>query len=126
MAEVAPMKTYYAWVVAQSDDYAEALVAKLIRRGFTIGPLGRQLITTYEGSASAVIAMSIYRIPRTEQEKKEWTALGIHAEITDTIKVVKGKFWGLVVSSAGDCTWNVGNAHLNEEEVLQSQLKKAN
>lgn len=126
MAEVAPIKTFYAWVVAQSSEYAEALVAKLIKRGFTVGPLGRQLITTYDGNAASIIAMSIYRIPRNEAEKKEWTALGVHAEVTDTIKVVKGKFWGLIVSSSADCTWNVGNAHLNEEEILQAQLKKVN
>lgn len=126
MAEVAPIKTYYAWVIASSSEYAEQLVAKLIKRGFTVGPLGRQLITTYDGNAAAIIAMSIYRTPRNDQEKKEWTATGVHAEVSDVIKVVKGKFWGLIVASTCDCTWNTGNIHLNEEEVLQAQLKKVN
>lgn len=126
MAEITPVKTYYAWVVASSSDSAEALVAKLIKRGFTVGPLGRQLVTTYEGNAATIVAMSIYRNPKTEQEKKEWTATGVHAEITDVVKVVKGKFWGLIVASSCECTWNIGNIHLNEQEIVQAQYKKVN
>lgn len=126
MAETSQVRTFYAWIVAQSSEYAEALVAKMIRRGFTVGPLGRQLITTYEGNAASIIAMSVYRLPRNDQERKEWTAVGVHAEITDVIKCVKGKFWGLIVSGSADCTWNTGNIHLNEEEILQAQLKKVN
>lgn len=126
MSDEAPTKTYHVWVVAQTSDYAEQLVAKLIRRGFTVGPLGRQLITTYEGNAAAIIAMAVQRTPKNEAEKQEWTALGLHQEITDVIKVVKGKYWGLIVSAAAGCTWNTGNIHLNEAEIVQAQLKKVN
>lgn len=126
MSEEAPVKTFHAWVIAQTSDYAEQLVAKLIRRGFTVGPLGRQLITTYEGNAAAIVAMAITRTPKNDQERQEWTAMGVHQEITDVIKVVKGKYWGLIVSAAAGCTWNTGNIHLNETEILQAQMKKVN
>ena len=125
MAEVT--KTYYVWLVAQSDDYAEALVAKLVRRGFTIGPLGRALITKHDDNPAAVVAMSIFRIPRNDDERKEWTATGVHEEVCSVMKHIKGKFWGAVVSGASDCTWNVGNMSIHKEEKTQAEaLKKVN
>jgi hypothetical protein len=127
MAETAITKTYYVWVVASKDEFAEALVAKMIRRGFTIGPLGRQLITQHEDNPACVVAMSVWRAPRTDVERKEYTAGGVYTEVTDVIKHVKGKFWGIVVSAATESTWNMGNISLNAEELKQaSAAKKVN
>jgi len=117
-------KTYYVWVVAQKDEFAEALVAKLVRRGFTIGPLGRQLITKYEDNPACVVALSLYRVPRGDQERKEYTAMGVHQEVCDVMKHIKGKFWGLIVSAATDCTWNVGNISLQKEEAESFEAAK--
>jgi len=108
-------KTFYVWVIAGRDEFAESLVAKLVRRGFTVGPLGRQLITKHEDNPAVVVAFTVHRIPRNEAERREYTPLGLHTEVTDVIKVIKGKFWGMVVSSSGDCTWNVGNMSILEE-----------
>jgi hypothetical protein len=122
MAEVVTYKTYYVWIVASKDEFAESLVAKMVRRGFTVGPLGRQLITRHEDNPACVVAMSVYRIPRNDAERKEYTALGIHQEVTDVVKHVKGKFWGIVVSAASDCTWNTGNMSV----VAEEEAKKVN
>jgi len=111
-------ETYYAWMIAQKDDLAEVIVAKLIRRGFTVGPLGRQLITKHDDNPACVIAISLYREPLNDAERKEYNPLSIHDEITDIVKQVKGKFWGLVVSREADSTWNIGNVSLKAEEAL--------
>lgn len=121
------VKTYYVWVVAQRDDFAEQLVAKLVRRGYTVGPLGRALITKHDDNPAVVVAMSLFRSPRTDAERKDWNATGVHQEVTDVVKHIKGKFWGIVVSAAADCTWNVGNISLSKEEAAQIEaLKKVN
>ena len=121
------INTYYAWLFAASDEFAEALVAKMIRRGFTIGPLGRQLITKMDDNPAVAIAMSIYRKPKDMEERTDYNALGIHNEIASVVKNVKGKFWGIVVSQSSDCTWNVGNISLAAEAAaFEQDLKKVN
>ena len=115
---------WYVWVTAANSEFAEALCAKLIRRGFTVGPLGRQLITQFDDCPACVVAMSINRVPRSEAEKKEYTAMGVHAEVVDVIKHVKGKFWSLVVSESASCTWNVGNERFSEDEKQRVEAAK--
>lgn len=114
-------RTFYVWVVAQRADFAEALVSKLVRRGFNVGALGRQLITEAEDNPAVVVAMSLMRTPKNAVEQKEYTAIGVHGEVTDVIKQIKGKFWGIIVSAAENCTWNVGNMSLRAEEEDQAQ-----
>lgn len=124
MSESVPTKTYYIWVFAAKDDFAESLVAKMVRRGFTIGPLGRQLVLEREDNPSFAIAMSVYRIPRNDEERKEYNALGLHGEVSDVMKVIKGKYFGIVVSAAADATWNVGNVSI-KAEMKEVVLEKA-
>jgi hypothetical protein len=116
--------TWYVWLTAGQTDYAEGLCAKLIRRGWTVGPLGRQLITQFDDCPACVVALSIRRDPRNEEEKKEYTALGVHAELCDVMRHIKGKFWSLVVSEAALCTWSIGNARLSKEEKEKAEAAK--
>lgn len=115
---------WYVWVTASSSNFAEQLAAKLIRRGFTVGPLGRQLVTQHDDNPACVVAMSIHRVPRTEDEKKEHTPTGVHAEICDVIKHIKGKFWSLIVSESTNCTWNIGNEKLSDEDKQRAEAAK--
>jgi hypothetical protein len=118
---------WYVWVTASQADYAETLCSKLIRRGYTVGPLGRQLITQFDDCPACVVAMSISRAPRTEEEKKEYTATGVHSEVCDVMKHIKGKFWSLVVSESAACTWNIGNERLSKDEKDKAEnAKKVN
>lgn len=124
---MAETKTFYVWLIAAKDEFAEQLVSKMVRRGFTIGPLGRQLILRHDDNPACVVAISVYRIPRNDAERKEMTAIGVHNEVTDVIKHIKGKFWGIVVSEQCGCTWNVGNMSLEDEEKAAAiDLKKVN
>lgn len=107
---------YYAWVTAGSSEFAELLVAKMVRRGFTVGPLARFLITQNDDNPACVVAIHITRVPRDDDEKKDYTATGVHREIVDVIKHIKGKFWSLVVAEAAGCTWNIGNIKFSDEE----------
>jgi hypothetical protein len=121
------VQVYYVWVTSSNDGYAEALCSKLIRRGFTVGPLARHLITSHGDNPACVVALSLFRSPRNEQEKTEYTVAGIYAEVIDVIKHIKGKFWSLVVSEAAGCTWNIGNTRLSEEQKkLEADNKKVN
>jgi hypothetical protein len=116
---------WYVWFTASKSDFAETLCAKLIRRGWTVGPLARTLILEPEGSPACVVALSIHRVPRTKEEEKEYTATGVHSELCDVMKYIKGKFWSLVVSEAAGCTWNVGLGKLNEDGTDKEQAEAA-
>jgi hypothetical protein len=117
---------FYAWITADTDDYADALCAKLVRRGFYVGPMGRMLVTKREDSLAHVIAVVMYRRPRDEAEEKEYNVMGIHAEIADAVKQLKGKFWSLIVSKASACTWNIGAVKLNDDQRVAALAKKLN
>lgn len=124
MTETIRYTTYHVWFIAQRDAFAEALAAKLVRRGFTVGPLGRHFITSHEDNPACVVALSLYRAPRTEAERKEYNARGVHQEVTDVMKHVKGKFWAVVVSASADSTWNIGNESISEQERAKEEAKK--
>jgi hypothetical protein len=117
---------FFVWVTSSNVDYAEAAVAKLVRRGFTVAPLGRQLITQHVDNPACVIAFSLLRQPRNDEEKKEYTATGIHGEVTDVIRHVKGKWWSLIVSVGAASTWNIGNERSSEAEKVAEAAKKLN
>lgn len=119
-----PTKAYYVWLTAQNESFAELLVAKLVRRGYTIGPLGRQLIVLNKDNPACVVAISLYRKARTELERKGYNAMGIHDEVVDVIKQIKGKFWSVVVSAAEDATWNIGNCSLEDEQKERLEANK--
>lgn len=115
---------WYVWMTASQADYVESLCAKLIRRGWTVGPLARYLITQYDDSPSCVVALSIHRVPRDDAEKKEYTAMGVHTEVCDVMKTIKGKFWSLVVSEAAGCTWSIGNERLSKDDKEKAEAAK--
>lgn len=120
-------ETYYVWLVAERSEFGETLVAKMVRRGFTISPLGRQLITSSKDNPACIVAMGVSRTPRSDVERLEYTASGIHAEVCDVVKRVNGKFWGLIVSGSTECTWNIGNISLEaEKEEAHKAFKKIN
>ena len=118
---------YYVWLTASSSECAELLCAKLIRRGFHVGPLGRQLITQHDDNPACVVAFSVHRTPRNDEERAVYNPHGIHAEVVDVVKHIKGRFWSLVVSEATACTWALGNERFSEEEKRRAeQAKKVN
>lgn len=116
-------KTYCVWVTASKEYFAEGLVAKLVRRGFQVEALGRQLITNQEDNMSVVVAVGLFRQPKTEQERKEYNAHGIYHEVVDVLRLLKTKYSSIVVSASEDATWNIGNCTISAEEKEQTQAK---
>lgn len=123
MSEVT--QTWYVWLVAAKHEFAEALVARLVRRGFTVGPLGRQLISRYDEGPDCVVAFSMKRDPRDDAERKAYTPSGIYTEVRDVLKLVDAKYWGIVISESAACTWCTGNSSINSEiEQRDSERRK--
>lgn len=121
---MAAASIWYVWFTASKPEFAETLVAKMVRRGWTVGPLARCLILEADDCPSCVVALSIHRVPRGEEEKKEYTATGVHAELCDVMKFIKGKYWSLVVAEASGCTWNIGNERISKDEKEKAEAAK--
>jgi hypothetical protein len=118
--------TFYVWVTTFDTSYVDQLCAKLVKRGFMVGAMGRRLITDHESYATSVIAISLHRPPRGDEEKREYTAVGVHAEVTDVLRAMKAKYASIVVSIAAGCTWNIGNERVTPEQRVVELTKKLN
>lgn len=118
------MKVFYVWLTCPSDTNFDAIVASLLKRGYTVGPLGRSLSLSYVDKPALVVAMSLSRQPHGEPEEKEYTPAGIHDEVMNVVKVSKSRIYSIIVSESAACTWNVGNMSIAQIEL--EELKKNN
>lgn len=117
---------FYVWLTTFDTSYVDQLCLKLIKRGFVVGAMGRKLFTEHEDNAVSVVALSIHRHPVSEEEKRDYTATGIHAEITDVLRTLKAKWASMVVSVTAGCTWNIGNVRVTAAERAVELTKKLN
>ena len=118
------MKLFYVWLTSPAEEKFDDIVSTLLKRGYTVGPLGRSLCLSYVDKPAHIVALSLYRQPRGEPEEKEYTPAGIHDEVMNVVKVVKAKVYSIVVSESAGCTWNVGNMSVSKMEM--EELKKKN
>ena len=103
------MDQYYVWLTAPKSDFFSDLTGHLLRRGYTVSPLGRTGILSYADKPAHVIALSLARTPKTDEETTAYAPSGIHDEVMDVIKILKVKVYSIVVCKACGCTWNTGN-----------------
>jgi len=111
------MDQYYVWLTAPKSDFFSDLTGHLLRRGYTVSPLGRTGILSYADKPAHVIALSLARTPKTDEETTAYAPSGIHDEVMDVIKILKVKVYSIVVCKACGCTWNTGNMSLAAMEA---------
>lgn len=111
-------KTFYAWLICPLSEKGKVddIVPALIKLGFNVGPLGRNLILAYTDKPSIVIALTLYRNPTNDAEKTTYTSTGVYDEVLNICKLKKVKVQAMIVSEASPCAWNVGNISVAEEE----------
>jgi hypothetical protein len=128
MAEELPTRPFCVWIITpinQRESLSEDVVSKLVRRGFTVGPLGGSLVTSHDDRPAAVISLSVYRVPRTQEERNEYNATGMYHEVCDVLKVVKARFLAIVISSPTQgSSWNYGNISIEKELKAQEEANK--
>ena len=113
---------FYVWITSPQSDYFNSLTGLLLKRGFSVSPLGRSGIIAYADKPAHVIALSIQRSPKTKEEQNSYTANGVHDEVMNVIKVLNAKIFSIIVTKAVSCTWNTGNMSL--EVMANEELKK--
>lgn len=113
---------FYVRVTSPQSDYFSSLTGLLLKRGFSVAPLGRTGVIAYVDKPAHIIALSVQRSPKTKEEQDSYTVNGIHDEVMDIVKVLKVKIFSIIVTKAIACTWNTGNMSL--EAMANDELKK--
>lgn len=107
---------FYVWVTVSDPTFVEPLCSKLIRRGFSVGPISRTPVTQWDGIVGAVIGLAVSCEPAPEAQ--EHNVRGVYDEVVDVIKQVEGKYLSAVVVEATSCMWNSGNVRVDDEKKL--------
>ena len=122
------MHGFYVWITTSIGDYAEALVGKLIRRGYSVMALGGRLVLSRDDNPSTVIAFTLTRRLTKDDKHDEIKCSEIYAEVVDVIKLLEGKFWSIVITRNHEgCTWDVSNISISQEkQEFLDEAKKMN
>lgn len=114
---------YYVWITSPKSDYFSDLTGVLLKRGYTVGPLGRSGVLQYVDRPAAVIALTLNREPRSPEEEAAWTPSGVHEEVMDAVKILKIQVISIIVCKSCACTWNTGNMSVSRMEAEESAKK---
>lgn len=120
--------TYYVWITAITGVYDGKIAATLVKRGYTTRALADTLTVSRDDIVGAVIAFSVKPIEKTTEtgEKQVFSLKEVYNDILDILKFHKVKYFSLVVSSASDCTWSVGNVANTQKDATVSEKKSVN
>lgn len=95
------MYIYYVWITALSSTYQDAIISRLVQRGYMVGPASKDgkvsLVT--EGCPAALIALSVYKQEEEVDVKK------IYEDIYAILKEIPAKYYSVVVSLSHEATW---------------------
>lgn len=110
---------YNVWITVPDGEIIDMLTSSLVKRGYTIGPLGRRLVLTYSDNPACVLALSLGRDYRDDDvdyhEDDKLTVSSVYDEVLNIIKLNKFKFFSLIVTESSGCTWNIGNMSIADE-----------
>lgn len=113
---------FNVWITSVSDSYTEAVVGRLVRRGWEVKSLGKSLSLGNEDNLAVLIAIAIARqLPANDVQD---TVTIIYDEIKDVLKAFKVKYYSLVVIETSACTWSLGNVTKSLIEESASERKK--
>lgn len=111
------MNRYYVWITMLTASYASMIVGKLVKKGFTVGPILPQddLVLGGKDTPSALMALILDRVDEKDISK-----------ILNTVKQVladlKVKYHSIVISGAtGTATWSGSNISLKEIEEVKAK-----
>lgn len=114
---------YYVWLTAPKSDFFNELSGALLKRGYTVSPMGRSGILSYVDKPAHIISLAVHRTPKSPEEEADYTPTGVHDEVMDVIRALKIRIYSIIVSQASACTWNTGNMSIAQMEMEELQKK---
>ena len=102
------MYIYYCWVTALLPDYQDSIIAGLVRRGYMVGPAGKdgKVSSVTPGCPSVLIALSVYKADDAV------TATTIYNDMVAILTEINARYYSVIVSLSHEATWIGSNFSL--------------
>jgi hypothetical protein len=103
---------YTCWITCLLESYQDAIVAGLIKRGYTIGLSGRGNVNQHN-QFSAVLSYSLYKL-----DDPDLTAPGILKEIGIILSDMKAYYYSIVVAEGNNAAWAGSNIIVQDNKTI--------
>jgi hypothetical protein len=105
-------RAFYVWITVLTDAYTDLLVAKLVRRGYSISPAAEDGTISTPGPYSSLISLHVLLSDNAKVKDKAIHAAEFHDELKTIFGEFKGLFYSMVVQESGGkntTCWSGGN-----------------
>ena len=101
-------RNVYVWLTILSDAMVDKVVARLVRKGYHVGPISENIVIGSADSPAHVMGMSL------THEKNELDPGKVRDEVKDFLIKENILFYSLIVSQPVGSGWCLGNIKLSE------------
>jgi hypothetical protein len=96
------------------ESYQDTIVAGLVKKGYTVGLAGTgKVIVNHPNQVSAVIALTAYKMG-----EEDIVITKVYEELSAVLTDMKGYFYSIIVSEAGNTTWAGSNIYLQPSKKV--------
>jgi hypothetical protein len=128
MAEASPKtyvsRDYYLHVAVMVERSIDRVIAVLVKRGYTVGPLSKDLKTHISNENNVATLLSL-RVTAVVDSADKSPLLTVFADIRDVLKVTDIKFFAATISEPIASSWILGNV-VKAPEVTAEAKKGMN
>jgi hypothetical protein len=115
---------FHVWLTVITDGFTEQIVGKLVRRNWKVMALGNTLSLRSEDNLATVLAFSMTKKAKSDEPDDEITQSIALEEVRDVVKRLNVKYYSLIVTQSGGCTWVLGNITKSSIEKENEEQKK--
>lgn len=106
------LKYWFVWITAIVGSNESMIVAELIKAGYDLDPLSKDLTMYYQGSPSCIIGL---RLSTLEKE-----VIKVYNDVSAALLASKTQYHSLIVSESCACMW-VGS-NITTEPVVSKKV----
>ena len=107
------MNTYYVWITAMFETYADALIAELVKNRFEVKSLADSGTVALTSNSNSLIALQLKSALDDVSKVKD--------ELKKALEKTKALYYSLIVSTPAACTWVSGNIKIPEPAPAPSK-----
>lgn len=120
------MQTYYVWITALTEAYADELIGRLVAHNWRIAPLSKNLVSASDAKISCLITFSMVKPTQSSFDPDKGLVL---EEVKDTMKLLGMRAFSVIVTHGVESTWTSSNVfkpvELNLEEIHDDETEEA-
>jgi len=111
------MNHYDVIITLMLKEAADSIISSLAKKGYLVGPLADDLITTSDDNAAAVLGLRLIG-------REELTLPKVYEHVIEVVKDVGFRYYSIVITASGTwMTWNVGNVRVGKHEKPKKNIE---